>query len=59
MFKKREPGREMAFGKIPACRRCELHMERHRSPTGVARQEFAGKDSVSILDFEPEPRRSI
>ncbi|MDA0577540.1 MAG: class I SAM-dependent methyltransferase [Verrucomicrobia bacterium] len=51
MFKKRELGQEFAFGKIPAYCKYELYMERYRCAADFARHEFAGKDSLSILDI--------
>jgi SAM-dependent methyltransferase len=51
MFKKRELGREMAFGRIPAYCRYELFMERYRFPAEVAAREFCGRETFSVLDI--------
>jgi len=55
LFSKKTKPTELAFGKVPAFCRYELHMERHRCTSEFIRKEHEGRDRLRILDVASGP----
>ncbi len=50
LFAKKKEMTELAFGKVPAYCRYELHMERYRSASDFIREAHRGRERLSVLD---------
>jgi len=54
-FSRKTKPTELAFGKVPAFCRYELHMERHRCTSDFIRKEHQGRDRLRVLDVGAGP----